>query len=62
MQCWAAFNAHYAVLGSFQCQLLSFLYSIHRICTILRLYLSKFYSIVIYLRHHTNFFDLFALS
>ena len=56
IQCWAASNAQYAVLGSFQCVLLSFSCSIHHICTILPPYLSKLYSIAIYLNHRTNNF------
>ena len=64
MQCWAASNAHYAVLGSFQRALLSFLHSIHHICTILQLFLSKLYSITIYLGYWTilNIYILKALK
>ena len=57
MQCWAASNAHYAVLGSFQRVLRSFLRSIHRIYTISRPYLLKLYSIATYLGHRTNILD-----
>ena len=57
MQCWAASNTLYAVLGSFQRVLRSFLRIIHRIYTILRPYLLKLYSIAIYLGHRTNIFD-----
>ena len=57
MQCRAASNAHYAVLGSFQRVLHSFSRSIHRIYTILRPYLLKLYSIVTYLGHRTNILD-----
>ena len=41
MQCQAASNMHYAVLGSFQRVLRSFLRSIYRIYTILQPYLLK---------------------
>ena len=57
MQYWAASNAHYAVLGSFQRVLSSFLRSIHRIYTILRPYLLKLYGIAMYLGHWTNILD-----
>ena len=57
MQCWAASNAHYAVLGSFQRALRSFSRSIHRIYTILLPYLLKLYSIATYLGHWNNIFD-----
>ena len=57
MQCRAASNAHYAVLGSFQRILCSFSRSIHRIYTILQPYLLKLYSIAIYLGHWTNILD-----
>ena len=56
MQCWAASNAHYAVLGSFQHALCSFSSIIHRICTFLWPFLSKLYSIAIYLGHQMNTF------
>ena len=58
----AASNPLYAVLGSFQHALLSFSYSIHHICTILRPNLSKLYSIVTSLGHQTTFFDFFTLK
>ena len=57
MQCQAASNAHYSVLGSFQRVLCSFLRRIHRIYTILRAYFLKLYSIVTYLGPQTNTFD-----
>ena len=57
MQCRAASNAHYAVLGSFQSVLRSFSRSIHRIYTILLPYLLKLYSIAIYLGHRTSILD-----
>ena len=44
-------------VGSFQRIIISFLHSIYHIYTILQLYLSKFYSIAIYLAHCTNIFD-----
>ena len=44
-------------LDSFKHALFSFSRGIHCICTILRLYLSKLYSIVIYLGHQTNISD-----
>ena len=62
MQCRAASNAHYAVLGSFQRVLLSFSRSIHRIYTISRLYLLKLYSIAIYLGHRTNILDFIPIT
>ena len=57
MQCWAASNMHYAVLGSFQRILCGFLYSIHCIFTISRPYLLKIYSVAAYLGHRTNTFN-----
>ena len=57
MQCQAASNVHYAMLSSFQRALCSFSHSIHRIYTISRPYLFKFYSITIYLGHQTNILD-----
>ena len=59
MQCQAASKVHYAVLGSFQHALLSFLHSIHRICIFLQIHLLKLYSIVAHLGHQTNNFLLF---
>ena len=56
MQCQAAFNMDYAVLGNFQCILYSFSHSIHHIYTILWTCLSKLYSITIYLGHQMNIF------
>ena len=57
MQCRAASNVYYAVLGSFQRVLCSFSRSIHRIYTISRPYLFKFYSIATYLGQQTNILD-----
>ena len=62
MQCRAASNAHYAVLGSFQRVLRSFSRSIHRIYTISRLYLLKLYSIATYLGHRTNILDFIPIT
>ena len=61
MQCWAASNAHYAVLGSFQRVLRSFSRSIYRIYSILRPYLLKLYSIATYLGHQINILDFIRL-
>ena len=57
MQCQAASNANYAVLGSFQQVLRKLMHSIYRIYTILRPYLLKLYSIMTYLGHWTNILD-----
>ena len=57
MQCRAASNAHYAVLGSFQRVLRSFSRSIRRIYTISRPCLLKLYSIATYLDHQTNILE-----
>ena len=57
MQCRAASNAHYEMLGRFQHVLHSFSRSIHRIYTILRPYLLKLYSIATYLGYRTNILD-----
>ena len=54
MQCRAASKVHYAVLGSFQRILSSFLRSIHHIYTILRPYLLELYSITTYLGYRTS--------
>ena len=62
MQCWAASNTHYAVLGSFQRILHSFSRSIHRIYTISRLYLLKFNSIATYLGHRINILDFIPIT
>ena len=62
MQYRAASNAHYAVLGSFQRVLRSFSRSIHRIYTILQLYLLKLYSIATYLGHRTNILDFIPIT
>ena len=62
MQCHTASNAHYAVLRSFQCVLLSFLYIINRICIIFRPYISYFYSIVTYLDHQSSSFYFYKLK
>ena len=62
MQCQAASNAHYVVLGSFQHALLSFSHSTHRICTILQPYSTKLYSTIIHLGYQIITFDFYTLK
>ena len=62
MQFQAASNAYYAVLGSSQRELLSLSHRTHPICTISRLYISKLYSIAIYLGHKIYILDFYTLK